>query len=127
MITATLTTKRRIAAAHAAWIAAGAIGTVDEYVQRMLDGTADSWVESTKVDEISVGDFILRFSGPEYSDITSSTDPNIVGILATMRARKTVRLGSDDAINGVAYLVGAGKLTPVRGEAVLHYEIPQPE
>jgi len=127
MITATLTTKRRIAAAHAAWIAAGAIGTVDEYVQQMLDGTADSWVESTKVDEISVGDFILRFSGPEYSDITSSTDPNIIGILATLRARNTVRLGSDDAIQGVAYLVGTGKLTQARGDAVLHYEIPQPE
>jgi len=29
-------------------------------------------------------------------------------------------------ISGVAYIV-AGRLTPVRGEDVLHYEIPQSE
>lgn len=95
--------------------------SVDEYVQAALNLVADSWVETTKVDVISVGDFVLRFTGAEYTAITSSTDPNVIGILAILRARDNVRLGSPDAISGIGYLVSAGYLTAERGAAVLAY------
>ena len=123
MITVTLTNARHIAAANAAWQATeNKPATVDEYVQAALERVADSWVESTKVDQISVGDFILRFTGAEFAAITGSADPNVAAILATLRAREApVRLGSTDAVNGIDYLVNAGLLTPERGVEVLHY------
>lgn len=125
MISAALTNQRHIAAAHAAWIAAGAVGTVEQYVQAAIERVADSWVESTKVDQVSVGEFVLRFTGAEFSAITASADANVAAILATLRARGSVRLWSVDAISGIAYLVGVGLLTQERGAEVLHYDIPQ--
>lgn len=125
MISASLTSTRHIAASHAAWIAAGAVGTVEQYVQAAIERVADSWVESTRVDQISVGEFVLRFTGAEFAAITGSADPNVEAILATLRAHESVRLGSADAVNGIAYLVGVGLLTQERGAEVLHYDIPQ--
>lgn len=132
-ISATLINPRHIAAATAAWIATipadpeqpRPYETVGDYAQAALEHVADSWVESTKVDQISVGEFVLRFTGPEFAAITSSADPNVAGILATLRARDSVRLGSSDAVQGVGYLVAAGYLTVERGAAVLHYDVPQ--
>ena len=134
MITVTLTNPRHIAAATKLYEATIPVqpdppadplpvpyASVDEYVQAALNRVADSWVETTKVDVISVGDFVLRFTGSEYTAITNSTDPNVIGILAILRARDNVRLGSPDAINGIGYLVSAGYLTAERGAAVLAY------
>ncbi len=121
-ITVTITDPRRIAGATAAFRRAVEPGTVTDFVQAQLDRLCDGWVEQTKVDQISVGDFVLRFSGPEFAAITSSSDPNVIAILATLRARDSVRLGSVDAVQGIGYLVSVGLLTAERGAAVLHYE-----
>lgn len=134
MITVNITNKRHIAAATAAYIATiPADGeppyeSVESYVQSALERVADSWVETTKVDQISVGEFVLRFTGAEFAAITAAadSDANVAAILATLRARDSVRLWSVDAINGIAYLVAAGLLTSERGAEVLHYDVPQP-
>lgn len=131
MITVTLSSQRHIAAATAAYIATIPLdgeppyASVDAYVQAAIERVADSWVESTKVDRITVADFILRFTPAEYAAITSSADPHVVAILAHLRSRDSVRLGSADAVNGIAYLVAAGLLTSERGAEVLHYDVPQ--
>lgn len=135
-ITVTLTNPRHIAGATAAYLATiptqpdppaeptpTPYASVEAYVQASLERVADSWVESTKVDQISVGDFVLRFTGAEFASITSAAanDANVANILATLRARDSVRLGSPDAVNGIDYLVSVGLLTPERGAEVLHY------
>lgn len=134
MISVSLTSNRHIAAATAAYAATipadpeatPPYADVTAYVQAAIERVADSWVESTKVDQISVGAFVLRFTGAEYVAITSAeaADANVAAILATLRARDSVRLGSPDAVNGIAYLVAAGLLTQQRGEDVLRYEVP---
>lgn len=129
MITAILTNKRHIAAATAAYQATipadpeatRPYASVDAYVQAAIERVAESWVETTRVDQISVGDFALRFTGAEFAAITSSADPNVIAILATLRARDSVRLGSADAVNGIGYLVSAGLLTAERGAEVMAY------
>ena len=132
MITATLSNRRHIAAATAAYIATipadpeatPPYASVEAYVQAALERVADSWVESTKVDQISVGEFVLRFTGAEFAAIAAAagSDANVAAILANLRARDSVRLGSVDAVNGIAYLIAAGLLTSERGAEVLHYE-----
>jgi hypothetical protein len=127
MITVTLSNPRHIAGATAAWRAnPGEYADVTAYVQAAIERVADSWVESTSVDQISVGEFVLRFTGAEFAAITAAagTDANVAAILATLRAQDSVRLGSVDAVNGIAYLVAAGLLTQQRGEDVLRYEVP---
>jgi len=134
-ITVTLTNPRHIAAATAAYAATipadpeatPPYASVDAYVQAALERVADSWVETTKVDQISVGEFVLRFTGPEFAAITAAAanDANVAAILATLRARESVRLWSVDAVNGIAYLVTAGLLTAERGAEVLHYDVPR--
>lgn len=133
MITVSLTDPRHIAAANVMYLATIPIQTnpedpipapyanVTEYVQARLNSVGQSWAETTKVDVISVADFILRFTGAEFAAITASTNPNVIGILATLRGRQDVRLGSADAINGIAYLVAIGLLTQERGSAILAY------
>jgi hypothetical protein len=132
MISVSLTSNRHIAAATAAYIATipadpeatPPYASVEAYVQAALERVADSWVESTKVDQISVGEFALRFTGAEFAAITAAagSDANVAAILANLRARDSVRLGSVDAVNGIAYLIAAGLLTSERGAEVLHYE-----
>lgn len=124
MITVTLTNQRHIAAATAAWIATiptdpeqpRPYETVGDYVQGAIERVADSWVESTKVDQISVFAFVQRFTAAEFAAITTSADPNVAS---------SVRLGSVDAVQSVGYLVSAGFLTAERGAEVLHYDLPQ--
>lgn len=137
MITVTLSSQRHIAAATAAYIATippappegqeptpAPYTDVTAYVQAAIERVADSWVESTKVDQISVGEFVLRFTGAEFAAIAAAagSDANVAAILANLRARDSVRLGSVDAVNGIAYLIAAGLLTSERGAEVLHYE-----
>lgn len=130
MITVTISNHRHIAGATAAYLATippegePPYASVEAYVQAAIERVADSWVETTKVDQISVGEFVLRFTGAEFAAITAAagSDANVAAILATLRARESVRLGSADAVNGIAYLVAAGLLTAERGAEVLHYE-----
>lgn len=126
MITVTITDPRRIAGATAAFRRAVEPGTVTDFVQAHLDRLADQWVDQTKVDQISVGEFVLRFTGAEFAAITAAadSDANVAAILATLRARDSVRLWSVDAVNGIAYLVASGLLTSERGAEVLRYEVP---
>ncbi len=134
MITAQLTNPRHLAAATAAYLATiptdpevtPLYASVEAYVQAALERVADSWVETTKVDQISVGEFVLRFTGAEFAAITAAadSDANVAAILATLRARDSVRLWSVDAVNGIAYLVASGLLTSERGAEVLRYEVP---
>jgi hypothetical protein len=134
MITVTLTNPRHIAAATAAYAATipadpeatPPYADVTAYVQARVNDMLDSWVETTKVDQISVGAFVLRFTGSEFAAIAAAagSDANVAAILGTLRARDSVRLGSVDAINGIAYLVAAGLLTAERAEDVLRYDAP---
>jgi len=140
MITVSLTNPRHIAAATAAYSATippappegqeptpAPYADVTAYVQAAIERVADSWVESTRVDQIGVGEFVLRFTGAEFAAITAAagSDANVAAILATLRARDSVRLGSADAVNGIAYLVAAGLLMAERAAEVLHYDVPQ--
>lgn|SRR5574343_1591195 len=138
MISVSLTSPRHIAAATAAYAATippappegqeptpAPYADVTAYVQAAIERVADSLVETTKVDQISVGEFVLRFTGAEFAAITATagSDANVAAILTTLRARDSVRLGSVDAVNGIAYLVAAGLLTAERGEDVLRYGV----
>lgn len=136
MITVTLTSKRHLAAATAAYLATippaplegqeptpAPYASAQAYVQAAIERVADSWVETTKVDQIRVFEFVERFTAAEFAAITSAgaNDANVAAILATLRARDSVRLGSPDALSGVGYLVSAGLLTQQRADIVLAY------
>lgn len=135
MITATLTNKRHIAAATKAYEATIPVqpedpeaepipapyADVDAYVQAALERVADSWADSTGVDKITVSDFVFRFTAAEYGAITASQDATVMGIIAKLKARGDIRLGSVEAIQGAAYLVSIGLLTQERADEVLDY------
>jgi len=99
MITVTLTNKRHIAAATAAFIATipaegdAPYADVAAYVQAAIERVADSWADSTGVDRIPVSAFVRRFPGPVMDAVNASTDPNVIAILAQIDAVQTVRLG----------------------------------
>lgn len=135
-ITVTVTNPRHLAAANIIYQASIPIqpelptdpipipyADVTECVQAAMNRVLDSWVETTQIDVISVASFILRFTPTEFSTITADegTNPYIAAILTTLRGRQTVRLGSVDAINGLAYLVSQGYVTQERSDAILAY------
>ena len=126
MIAANLTSNRHIAGATAAWIAAGAVGTVDEYVQAALERVAESWAETTNVDCIPVSAFVRRFPGAAMDAINAAalSNPTVAAILAQIDAVQTVRLGHPTTTQGVGYLVSVGLLTQAQADVVLHYEVP---
>lgn len=130
MITATLTDKRHIAGATAAYLATipaeGAVpfASVDAYVQAAIERVAESWAESTGVDRIPVGAFVRRFPGAVMDAVKASPDPTVIAILAQLDAVQTVRLGHPTTTGGVGYLVSVGLMTQGQADAVLHYEIP---
>lgn len=123
MISATLTSKRHLAAAQAQYIASRDGADATECVQRAVERMLDEWAERLRVDEISVFEFVERFGPVRFAEITAAaaSDATVAGILAILRGRQTVRLGSPDAINGVGYLVSAGYLTQAEADAVLAY------
>lgn len=138
MITVTLTNKRHIAAATAAYLAtippqpdppadpiAGPFASVDAYVQAAIERVAESWAESTGVDRIPVGAFVRRFPGAVMDAVKASDDPTVVAILAQLDAVQTVRLGHPTTTGGVGYLVSVGLMTQGQADAVLHYDVPQ--
>jgi hypothetical protein len=130
MITVTLTNKRHIAAANAAYLATipaeglAPYASVTDYVQQAISRVAESWAETTGVDRIAVGAFVRRFPGAVLDAVKASADPNVVAILAQLDAVQTVRLGHPTTTQGVDYLVSVGLLTQAQADVVLHYEVP---
>ena len=130
MITATLTNKRHIAAATAAYIETipadgpAPYASVDAYVQAAIERVAESWAESTGVDRIPVSAFVRRFPGAAMDAINASSNPTVAAILAQLDAVQTVRLGHPTTTQGVGYLVSVGLLTQAQADVVLHYEVP---
>lgn len=138
MITATLTNKRHIAAATAAYLATiptqpdppaepipAPYASVDAYVQAAIERVAESWAESTNVDRIPVSAFVRQFPGAAMDAINASSNPNVIAILAQLDAVQTVRLGHPTTTQGVGYLVSIGLLTQAQADVVLHYDVPQ--
>lgn len=137
MISVTLTNKRHLAAATAAYLATiptqpdppadpipGPYASVDAYVQAALESVATSWAETTNVDRIPVSAFVRRFPGAAMDAINASADPNVIAILAQLDAVQTVRLGHPTTTGGVGYLVSAGLLTQAQADVVLAYDVP---
>lgn len=130
MITVTLSNKRHIAAATAAYIASipadgeAPYASPQAYTQAAIERVAESWAEATNVDRIPVSAFVRRFPGAAMDAINASTDPNVIAILAQLDAVQTVRLGHQTTVQGVGYLVSAGLLTQAQADAVLAYEVP---
>ena len=129
-ITVTLTNKRHIAAATAAYLATiptdgdPPYASVDAYVQAAIERVADSWAESTGVDRIPVSAFVRRFPGAAMDAINAASNPTVAAILAQIDAVQTVRLGHPTTTQGVGYLVSVGLLTQAQADVVLHYEVP---
>lgn len=129
---ASLTDKRHIAGATAAWIMTipsegdWPFPTVEAYVQAMLEQVAASWAETTGADRIPVGQFVRRFTGAEMDAIVAAgqSDANVSAILAQLDAVPTVRLGHATTVQAMAYLVGVGLLTQARADAITDYVIP---
>jgi len=134
MISVSLTNKRHIAAATAAYLATipaqpgppddpipAPYASVDAYVQAAIERVAESWAETTNVDRIPVSAFVRRFPGATMDAINASADPTVAAILAQLDAVQTVRLGHPTTVNGVGYLVSAGYLTQGEADAVLAY------
>lgn len=136
-IALTLSNKRHIAGANAAYLATipaqpdppadpipAPYASVDAYVQAAIERVAESWAETTGVDRIPVSAFVRRFPGSVMDAVKASADPNVIAILAQLDAVTTVRLGHPTTTQGVGYLVAAGYLTQAQGDAVLHYDVP---
>ena len=137
MITVTLTNKRHIAAATAAYLATiptqpdspadpipAPYASVNAYVQAAIERVAESWAESTNVDRIPVSAFVRRFPGAAMDAINASSNPTVAAILAQLDVVQTVRLGHPTTTNGVGYLVSVGLLTQAQADVVLHYDVP---
>lgn len=130
MITVSLSNKRHIAAATAAYIATIPLdgehpyASVTAYVQAAIERVAESWAESNNVDRIPISAFVRRFPGAVMDAINASTDPNVIAILAQLDAVQTVRLGHPTTTQGVGYLVSVGLMTQAQADAVLAYEVP---
>lgn len=137
MITATLTNKRHIAAAHAAYLATipttdppttvGTGGSVDGFVQLAIEQYAEQLRDSCASDRISTAEFLMRFTAIEFAALKTAagSDPIAAGLMARLSSEPHVWLGSDEAQQGVGYLVATGLLTAERGAVVLHYDVPQ--
>lgn len=130
-ITVTLTNKRQIAAATAAYhmtIPADPEQTppyanVQAYVQASLEQVCDSWSDTTGVDKIAVAAFVRRFPGAVMDAIVAAApgDPQISAILDTIDRVTHVRLGAQTTIDSMAYLVAAGYLTQAQADSILEY------
>ena len=134
MITVTLSNKRHIAGATAAYLATippdpeatPPHASVNAYAQAAIERVAESWAESTNVDRIPVSAFVRRFPGPVMDAVNAAaaTDATVAAILAQLDAVQTVRLGHPTTTQGVGYLVSVGLLTQDQADVVLSYEVP---
>lgn len=129
MITINITSPRHIAAATVLYnkTCEGAevppYQSVSAYCQAAMDQVCDSWVQTTRIDEISPVDFIFRFTPEEYAAVieASKSNPNVGNLLSTLSSRTTVRLGSTEAITSMAYLVSIGLISEQRSGEILAY------
>lgn len=132
MITVTLTNPRHIAAATAAYIATipadpeatPPYASVEAYVQAAIDRVCESWADTTGVDRIPMADFVLRFDPAEIAAIKAAAtagNATCAGLIARLGQLTHVRLGSDETVAALAYLVGAGLLTQARAGVILAY------
>lgn len=130
MITASLTNPRHIAAATAAYQATipaegdPPYASVEAYVQAALDRVCESWADTTGVDRIPMADFVLRFDPAEIAAIKAAAtagNATCAGLIARLGQLTHVRLGSDETVTALAYLVGAGLLTQARAGVILAY------
>lgn len=128
MITVTITDKLQEAGANAAWIATNNPDQADAqaYLQAVLESACLSYASQFSVDRVTSGDFVLRFTGAEFSAITAAaeTDETIVSFLSATRANPTVRLADPLVTGGLDYLVSEGLLTRERADAIAFYPIP---
>ena len=134
MISVTLTNKRHIAAANAAYLATipadpeatPPYASAQAYAQAAIERVAESWAESTNVDRIPVSAFVRRFPGAAMDAVNAAaaTDATVAAILAQLDAVQTVRLGHPTTTQGVGYLVSVGLLTQAQADVVLSYEVP---
>jgi len=97
--------------------------TPEQYVQRIMDGAADSYVTQFSVGTIFSADFVLRFTPEENAAITAAaaTDEMVAGFLTQVRATPTVRLYSDVVVQGLAYLVSQNLITQERADVIGAY------
>ena len=125
MITVTITDKLQEAGATAAAIDTGA-ESAQSYLQSVLESACLSYASQFSVDRVTSGEFVLRFTGEEFTAITEAaqTDESVAGFLAATRAHPTVRLADPVVAGGLAYLVSQGLLTQARADEVAFYPIP---
>jgi len=134
VITVTLTNKRHLAAATAAYLATippepldgqeptpAPYASAQAYVQAQAERWAESWADTTGVARIAVGAFVRRFPGAVMDAVKASVDPNVIAILAQLDAVTTMRLGHSTTTQGVGYLVSQGFLTEQEAADVLAY------
>lgn len=135
-ITATLTNKRHLAAASAAWLKTiptdpeqpWPYATVEDYVQAAIVRVAESWRDSTRSDALPTAAFIRRIPAASYAAILAAAEvsPDLQAYLARLDAEPVVWLGSDETIAGVQALVAGGLLTQTDADALLAYDVPTP-
>jgi len=126
-ITVTITDKLQIAGANHAWIASDANhADAQAYLQSIIQNACISYAVNGKVDSISSGEFVLRFSNEEFSSINAAcaTDPIVAGFLAAAKSWPTIRLAAAQTLEGLAYLVQVGLLTQKRSDEIGFYPIP---
>lgn len=137
MITVSLTNPRHIAAATAAYAATippappegqeptpAPYADVTAYVQAAIERVCESWADTTGVDRIPMADFVLRFDPAEIAAIKAAAtagNATCAGLIARLGQLTHVRLGSDETVAALAYLVGAGLLTQARAGVILAY------
>lgn len=132
MISVSLTSNRHIAAATAAYAATipadpeatPPYADVTAYVQAALDRVCESWADTTGVDRIPMADFVLRFDPAEIAAIKAAAtagNATCAGLIARLGQLTHVRLGSDETVAALAYLMGAGLLTQARAGVILAY------
>ena len=97
--------------------------TPEQYMQMIVDGAADSYVDQGKVGVISSGEYVLRFTPEENAALSAAavTDPIIAGFFAGVRESAEVVLYSDEVTQGVGYLVAQALLTQTRADVILAY------
>jgi hypothetical protein len=129
MITVNITSDRQIAGVEAAAAAAStedAPVTAQEYLQRIVEGACESYRDTFAVDRITSSDFIFRFTAAEFAGLNASSDPIVQGFIAQVKSEPFIWLGSDEAQQGMGYVVMQGLLTQARADAILAYPATPP-
>lgn len=97
--------------------------TPEEYLQTTVANAAHSYVKQFRVGTIFASDYVLRFTSQEWAAINAAaaSDEVMAAYLQKVRALPEVRLWSHEMIDGHAYLVAEGLLTPARSDEILAF------